>query len=415
MQYQGQFDTHKADRQETEKSGFSALWKIARICFAIAALIFIIRSIQYNDILYSDSARYELASYDKSKSKLILIDQNGATHSFTVIRAPNDVKENLFIVRDATGLEHTLKYKPGAKTLINNIHIATACLGILIFGLVPIFLALRWRTLLSVIGITITFFRALNLTFAGRLMNFFFISTTGGDLFKAYWVSKDNNKRAEAFVSVFVDRFLGLAFLILFSSILVLIFWNDSHVSRLLRPIGGLVLMLSIAISILFSTRVRKLIRFDKWKYRLPFSSIITKIDNALLMFRSAGNAMLKAGIYTAILQLASSLSTYFLGHSLNINASVWYFLLYVPLAFLIGSIPISIFWGLGLMEGAYVIFFAGSGFASPTQAAMLAMGTRLIQLFWSLPGAFVLMSGLHNKEYIEGTEDIKTQNTQEA
>ena len=31
-------------------------------------------------------------------------------------------------------------------------------------------------------------------------------------------------------------------------------------------------------------------------------------------------------------------------------EASIWYFWFYVPLAFLMGSIPISLFWGLGLL-----------------------------------------------------------------
>ena len=103
---------------------------------------------------------------------------------------------------------------------------------------------------------------------------------------------------------------------------------------------------------------------------------------------------ILLAGGCTAVLQLFASTSTFFLGMGLGIEASIWYFWLYVPLAFLIGSIPVSMFWGLGLMEGAYVLFFAGSGFATVTQAAMLAMGARLIQLLWSLPGSVAVIHG---------------------
>ncbi len=372
---------------------FAGIWKILRICFAISALIFIVRSIQYDDLLAGNSHQYIIKSYNNHR--IIAADSAGNEVVFEVVSAPS-ANKSVFIIKTADGIKQELAYRPGAKTLIRNIVITPTIIAVAIFGLVPIFLAFRWRTLLVVIGITINFMQALKLTFAGRLMNFFLISTTGGDLFKAYWVSKDRGKRAEAFVSVFVDRFLGLAYLILFSALLVLIFWNDPNIAKLLRPIGGLVILLSASVLVLFSARLRRIIRFERWKDKLPFSSLITKIDNALLMFRGQPIALAKAGIFSAVLQLGSSVSTYFLGQALGISASVWYFLLYVPLAFLIGSIPISIFWGLGLMEGAYVIFFAGSGFASPTQAAMLAMGARLIQLLWSLPGGFALMSGLY-------------------
>ncbi len=401
------------ERKVEKKNHLSVVWKIVRICFALGALIFIVYSIQYEDVLISENGQqYVVRSYDKVNRRICLQDSASNEYSFDVISEPSG-KRNVFELKDVDGLRYVFRYRPGAKSLARNMNIIPACFGIMIFGFVPIFLAMRWKTLLSVIGIFVTFFQALKLTFAGRLMNFFFISTTGGDLFKAYWVSRDKGKRAEAFVSVFVDRFLGLAFLILFSCVLVLLFWNDEHISKLVRPIGGLVLLLGIAVLVLFSMRVRRVIRFDKWKDKLPFSSVVGKIDDALLMFRSAGKALIEAGVYTAILQIASSVSTYFLGQALNINVSVWYFLLYVPLAFLIGSIPISIFWGLGLMEGAYVIFFAGSGFASPTQAAMLAMGARLVQLLWSLPGAIVLMSGLDSEE-LKTEKRITKDNTSE-
>jgi len=196
-------------------------------------------------------------------------------------------------------------------------------------------------------------------------------------------------------VSVFVDRFVGLVVLIFLSAVLVLFMWRDPEVAKISRGVGGLVIIMAIAILILFSRHIRRLIRFDRWKNKLPFHQMIERIDESLLAYRQKPNILFKAAMTTVALQVLGSIASYFLGEAIQIDAGVWYYILYVPLAFLIGSIPVSIFWGLGLLEGAYVAFFAGSGFASVTQAAMLAMAVRLMQLFWSLPGSIFLAPGI--------------------
>ena len=207
----------------------------------------------------------------------------------------------------------------------------------------------------------------IQLTYAGLLMNFFLIGTTGGDLVKAYWVGRLTSKRAEGFVSVFVDRFIGLAVLIVMAAVLVVLMWQAPQVAKLGRAVGILVVMAGVTIMFLFSRRLRRVIRFDRWKGKLPISRIIDRIDQSLLAYRRSSGSLVKAALITLVLQFLSSTASYFLGDALHINARIWYYWLYVPLAFLIGSIPISLFWGLGLLEGAYIAFFSGSGFASVT------------------------------------------------
>ena len=183
--------------------------------------------------------------------------------------------------------------------------------------------------------------------------------------------------------------------LILTAGVFVAILWGDEQIGRLAKPVAILAVMVLAMLVVLFSNRARRLVRFDRWSPKLPFAAKIKHIDEALLAYRRQPKSFINASILSVALQLLVSTSMYFLGRALQMDAAIWYFWLYVPLAFLIGSIPISVFWGLGLLEGAYIAFFAGTGLATVTQAAMLAMAFRLVQLLWSMPGSAFLIGGL--------------------
>jgi uncharacterized protein (TIRG00374 family) len=352
----------------------SQLIALGRIVFAAVALFFVIHSVQFGDVLTKNEKSYPIVS--QNDASYTIEDESGK---------PIQIRRS----------DPEYKFRIGAVSLAKSIRITPTILGVVFFAAVPILLAFRWRWLLKVQGVDIPLWPVIQLTYAGLFLNFFLIGTTGGDLVKAYWVGKFSPKRAEAFVSVFVDRFIGLVVLILLSAVLVVFMWRDPQVAKISRGVGVLVIGTAMAILVLFSRHIRRLIRFDRWKNKLPFHELIDRIDQSLLAYRQSPKILFQAAMATVALQVLGSIASYFLGSAIFIDATLWYYLLYVPLAFLIGSIPVSIFWGLGLLEGAYVAFFAGSGFASVTQAAMLAMAVRLMQLFWALPGSVFLATGI--------------------
>jgi glycosyltransferase 2 family protein len=345
----------------------------ARIIFAGVALVIVVCSVQFHDNLVKGKERFQIIKTDK----------------------------NFFYIpgKTVSRQDPSYKYQAGAISLARNIRFLPALIGVSIFAVVPIILSYRWQILLKVQGVHIPFWKVVQLSYMGHFLNFFLIGTTGGDLVKAYWIGRFSPKRAEGFVSVFVDRIIGLVVLILMAAVFVLFMWHDPQVAKLSRAVGSLVVLAAVGILFLFSRRLRQLFRFDRWKGKLPISRLVDQIDQSLLAYRRSSRSLILAAGATVLLQFLSSTASYFLGSALQVNAAVWYYWLYVPLAFLIGSIPVSVFWGLGLLEGAYVGFFAGSGFASVTQAAMLAMAVRLMQLFWSLPGSLVVAVGIGKKD----------------
>lgn len=98
----------------------------------------------------------------------------------------------------------------------------------------------------------------------------------------------------------------------------------------------------------------------------------------------------------TAALQLIVMLSAFVMAKAMGLGGSLAHYLIYVSIGFLIAAIPITPPQGFGVMESAYIVFFARPGYASESQAVAFALAVRLIALVWALPGVLVPLLGAH-------------------
>jgi uncharacterized protein (TIRG00374 family) len=94
---------------------------------------------------------------------------------------------------------------------------------VMLFAL-PALGALRWYLLLRCQGFVVSYWRALHLTLVGMFFNCIGVGYTGGDIIKAYYVARDQERgrRAEAVYTVGFDRAVGLYALLLLGCIGVL-------------------------------------------------------------------------------------------------------------------------------------------------------------------------------------------------
>ena len=89
-----------------------------------------------------------------------------------------------------------------------NMGIFSLTLGIFVFC--QVIVSFRWWLLLRVQSIFISFWAAVKLYFLGWFYNNFMPSSVGGDLVRAWYITKHTDKRFEAVLSVFADRAIGL-------------------------------------------------------------------------------------------------------------------------------------------------------------------------------------------------------------
>lgn len=82
---------------------------------------------------------------------------------------------------------------------------------------------IRWYWLVRALGVDFRFRDALRLGCFGFLCNFVSLGALGGDFFKAFVVARENpGRRTEVVASVFVDRIMGLAGLLLLVTVATL-------------------------------------------------------------------------------------------------------------------------------------------------------------------------------------------------
>ena len=87
-----------------------------------------------------------------------------------------------------------------------------------------ILVAFRWWLLLRSQSIFIPFLPVVRLLFLGLFYNNFMPSSVGGDLLRAWYVTKHTNKRFEAALCVFVDRIIGLLSTLVIAAFFYLLF-----------------------------------------------------------------------------------------------------------------------------------------------------------------------------------------------
>jgi len=91
--------------------------------------------------------------------------------------------------------------------------------AILFFMLANIVIGCRWYLLLRAQHIHIRPGPCIRIHFLGMFYNNILISSVGGDLLRAWYITKHTHKRLEAVLSVLVDRVVGLCTLMLVSGV----------------------------------------------------------------------------------------------------------------------------------------------------------------------------------------------------
>lgn len=101
--------------------------------------------------------------------------------------------------------------------------------GLLTLALLLEFLAVcltfvRWYLLVRSLEITFSLADAFRLSFLGYLLNFVSAGSVGGDLFKAFFIAREQpRRRTEAVATVIVDRLVGLYALLVVASVAILL------------------------------------------------------------------------------------------------------------------------------------------------------------------------------------------------
>lgn len=258
----------------------------------------------------------------------------------------------------------------------------------------------RWVLLLGVQGIHLPWWRAWRLVMVGAFFNLFLLGATGGDVVKIFYVMRETaTKKSAAFLSVVLDRIVGLLALIAVTAVIVALKWSDltSHkVTAALLGSLGIILGGSFAVvaSGFLVDRLQLAGRLPQW---MPLRAKIVDLAGAFSVY---ARDMKTLGTTLAISIPAHLLifsAFYFVGRAFSAQLaaagqaalSMMDVCTVMPIISTITALPISLS-GVGVREQLFQQL-CGTLFGTPENIAVLiSLGGFLMLLAWGLVGGIV-------------------------
>lgn len=289
-----------------------------------------------------------------------------------------------------------------------NILIFTAILGIFVIG--QVIVGFRWWMLLRAQSVFIGFWVAVRLHFLGLFYNNCMPGSVGGDLVRAWYVTKHTDRKFAAALSVFVDRAIGLLSTLTIAVFFYMLFLrgqSDIIVTEkkgdFLPFVGqykGVFLWFFAVLAIVFFGFVlykptRKIL-VKSWLFIYSHSlGAIDKFKDAAILYGSKPLTILAVFGMTFFLQIVVITSFWFLGRSIGITADIKYYYVFFTLTWILGAIPISV-GGAVVVEGMLMVLFINITNVAEDSAYALALSQRAVWILASLPGAVIHLFGAH-------------------
>lgn len=283
------------------------------------------------------------------------------------------------------------------------LHLWVILIAVAVKFFAEIAMATRWWILLRTLGIVISYKSALRLHFHGLFFSSFLPGSMGGDFVRAWYVTHHTHKRFQSALSVFVDRFTGLASTFCIAIVTYFLYLRGQGILSIERTQGADVFFAKYWVVItavlgLFAVPAVALVMIPKGRAALKklFIHLWNNGKKAILylrevlgvFFRKLWLGPMAVGI-TVCFQCLTFLSYWLIGRDLGGSDQIRYYFAFFPLVWVIGSLPISIA-GIGILEGGVILLFVTVAGASQESATALALCQRAIFLIGGLPGLWI-------------------------
>lgn len=281
-------------------------------------------------------------------------------------------------------------WHPGMPRAFREMDVAQLVLAQVCFLVATLTIVTRWWRLLDLAGCPTTWANALRLTFLGLFFNNVMPGQTGGDLVKGVVVAKENpGRRAEALVTVLVDRIFGMIALALLALVVILVYGGPFVELRppLLWGLG-----VCAAGTVLYASKAfRRRVGLTALVDRLPIAEKLRSLDRAALLYLRRPLPVAIAFLFSFVNHFLVTLGVFFLGRSLGVSdVNLVEYLVLVPVANLIAALPLAPGgWGVGELAFRGLFLMIG---ASAALGVAVSVTFRLSQLALGLLGGLFLL-----------------------
>lgn len=289
--------------------------------------------------------------------------------------------------------------RPSVFTIVRQADGKLLVLGGLLLVPVVLLTTLRWWVLTRARGIEITLGRVGRLTLAGYFFNLCMPGTTGGDVMKAYYAAKGTNQRADAVVSIAIDRLCGLVGLVLLVAVIGLFSLDNPLIRKLTVAMWcGLVVFIFIA-WLYTSPTLRGRLRLGAKLGKLRGANLIRNVDAWVTAYRRHIGTLLAAIGISVIIQVCVASAMSLSGFAMGVDQPLVYLLGVIPIVLVLWSLPVSGPLGLGPLDYVAVQLVVGLSQTTDQQALMMFVAYRLYLVTIGLTGSLALIGlGEHYK-----------------
>ncbi len=282
---------------------------------------------------------------------------------------------------------------------------ANLVLALVLCGLPIVVGGLRWRVALRVQGLDLPLREVVRISFVAHFFNAFLLGATGGDVVKAWYAARlTHHKRAEAAVTVVVDRLLGTLALLVFAALMIPLAWHATapeplflryrRYEALALLVGAMAVAAALLVGIGFYTDLlAEGSAFGRVLRRLPKGTSVARALAACRLFGHRRGFVRTTAVYSLLINL-SIVGTFLVlagGLRLAVPGAVLWFV--VPAVICVAALPVTPS-GLGVRENLFVSMLAVSAFPGVRHGEALALSLLgySANLAWSAVGGLVYL-----------------------
>jgi glycosyltransferase 2 family protein len=276
-----------------------------------------------------------------------------------------------------------------------------------LLSLTVVLTAARLSILFRPHGLRLPLGLSVRLTLLGSLFNFFLLGSSGGDLIKFFYMTRENDGRKTELITIgLFDRAVGMFALLLWPLLVAPLFpalMANRIIRRLLWSIGLLALAMLIATLMCFSRLIAESHAFALLLEKLPQGEYLRRIVNTVRAYRHHQWTLASALVIALATHTLSIAATLLIAHATNPVGNLWQASLLIPLGFLVNTVPLSP-GGLGVGEAAFNALFS---LVQLKGGADALLGWRLLNVVISLPGLAVYLQG--RGRFVTSAEKFET------
>jgi hypothetical protein len=258
--------------------------------------------------------------------------------------------------------------------VISGAHLKYYILAIALYVAAQPIRTLRWGILLQKKDAAVSQPKLLFICFIGTFFSSFLPTIVGGDMVRGYYVFRETKSHEVSFASIIVERLCGLLVVVITGLGASIYFFITQGLSSLiLVSFAGCFLLLLIMLLAFNQALVARILRPIIFMQQWGIIQRLKEIYQATLSYRSHLMTLAGCLALSVLYELVIIYIHYLLSLSLAWSIPFKVFVLAVPVITIVSMFPFS-FGGLGVREGATVVFFSQYGISAANAVSMSLM-----------------------------------------